>query len=129
MKLSILVFVLGITSTTAFAQRFTKADDGLDKKVLAVDVTGPALLTLEMVQELKLTAEQQKEVMQLNRQRYEQLQESEVTDLRTRQLAVQKVHLHNDKALMKILTPEQVQRFLELEGRQNMLHLSELGNE
>ncbi|NEM97881.1 hypothetical protein [Pontibacter burrus] len=129
MKLSILIFVLGLATTTAFAQRITKADDGLDKKVLAVDVTGPALLTLEMVQELKLTTEQQQEVMQLNRQRYEQLQESELTDLRTRQLAVQKVHLNNDKALMKILTPEQVQRFLELEGRQNMLHLSELGNE
>lgn len=129
MKSLLLILALGFIATTGFAQRFTKADDDLDKKVLAMNVSGPALLTLEMTQELNLTDEQQREVQLLNEQRYEQLLASELTNLDMRMLTVQNVHLQNDKALMKILTPDQVRKFLELEGRQNMLHLSELAEE
>ncbi|MBB6610101.1 hypothetical protein H7F15_03540 [Pontibacter sp. Tf4] len=127
MKFFILIVALGLTASSGFAQRITRGDDGLDKKVLSVEVAGPTLLTLEMTRELNLTEEQQKEVQLLNEQRYQQLQQSEQGD--QYYLAVQKVHLQNDKALMKVLKPEQLSRFLELEGRQNMLHLTELGND
>lgn len=129
MKSLLLILVLGLLTTTGFAQRITKADDALDKKVLAMEVEGPALLTLEMTRELNLSEAQQKEVQLLNQQRYEQLYASELTELDMRMLAVQRVHLNNDKALMKILNPDQVRKFLELEGRQNMLHLTELGED
>lgn len=126
MKIYTLILALSLIATTAFSQRIAKGDDSLDKKVLAVDVAGPALLTLEMAKELQLTLPQLKEVEELNKQRYEQLQASELTaDLR-HDVALQKVHLQNDKALKQVLTSDQLKRFLELEGRQNAQQLSEL---
>lgn len=125
MKIYILTLALGLITVTGFSQRITKGDDSLDKKVLAVDVTGPALLTLEMARELQLTQTQQQEVMQLNEQRYKQLLETEQTAMNGGDGNVQKVHLQNDRALTKILTAEQLRRFLELEGRQHALQLTE----
>lgn len=127
MKIYILILALGLVSTTGFSQRLTKGDDSLDKKVLAVEVTGPELLTREMVQELKLTVPQQDEVRQLNEQRYQQLLQTEQTATAT-DAVIQKVHLQNDRALTKVLSSEQLRRFLELEGRQNASQLSELKN-
>ncbi len=119
-----LLFILAflLTTTAGFSQRITRGDDGLDKKVLSVEVSGPELLTLEMVKELQLTEPQQQEVKALNEQRYLQLQQTaQATEL-------QKIHLQNDKALTRILTSEQFRRFMELEGRQHATHLSELDN-
>lgn len=127
MKIYILILALGLVSTTGFSQRLTKGDDSLDKKVLAVEVTGPELLTREMVQELKLTVPQQEEVRQLNEQRYQQLLQTEQTAT-ANDAVIQKVHLQNDRALTKVLSSEQLRRFLELEGRQNASQLSELKN-
>ncbi|HEY4650700.1 MAG TPA: hypothetical protein VIG72_04765 [Pontibacter sp.] len=126
MKLFILILTASLVTTTGFSQRFTKSDDSLDKKVLAVEVTGPSLLTLEMARELQLTEPQQKEVQQLNEQHYEQLQVTQQNTEPDKYLALQKVHLQHDKALSKVLSAAQLQRFLELEGRQHLLHLSEL---
>ncbi|WP_162426224.1 hypothetical protein [Pontibacter pudoricolor] len=129
MKTYILTLALGLITTAGFAQRITKGDDGLDKKVLEVQVTGPALLTLEMERELQLTAQQQQEVKQLNELRYQQLLETEKTATAvSNDQMIQKVHLQNDKALTKVLSSEQLRRFLELEGRQHAQHLSELDN-
>ncbi|MBC5773264.1 hypothetical protein H8S95_04240 [Pontibacter sp. KCTC 32443] len=129
MKIYTLILVLALISTTGFSQRYTKGDDSLDKKVLAVEVTGPALLTMEMIKELQLTVPQQKEVEELNQQRYQQLMETELTAEARRDLVLQKVHLQNDKALKQVLSSEQLRRFLELEGRQNAEYLSELNNQ
>jgi hypothetical protein len=129
MKTYILTLALGLITTAGFTQRITKGDDGLDKKVLEVQVTGPALLTLEMERELQLTAQQQQEVKQLNELRYQQLLETEKTaSAVSSDQMIQKVHLQNDKALTKVLSSEQLRRFLELEGRQHAQHLSELDN-
>ena len=127
MKIYTIILALSLISTAGFSQRITKGDDSLDKKVLAVDVAGPALLTLEMVKELQLTLPQQQEVEELNKLRYEQLQASEQTTNFRHDVALQQVHLQNDKALKQVLTSDQLKRFLELEGRQNAQQLSELG--
>ena len=128
MKLYILTMALGLITTAGFAQRITKGDDSLDKKVLEVQVTGPELLTLEMERELQLTAPQREEVKQLNEQRYQQLLETEKTAVAGNNQLIQKVHLQNDKALTKVLSSEQLRRFLELEGRQHAQQLTELEN-
>jgi len=128
MKIYTFILALTLITTAGFAQRFTKGDDSLDKKVLAVNVAGPELLTLEMVRELNLTEPQQKEVEELNQQRYQQLQQTTQTAQASRDVVLQKVHIQNDKALKTILSPEQLKRFLELEGRQHAEHLSELDN-
>lgn len=129
MKIYILTLALGLLTTAGFAQRITKGDEGLDKKVLEVQVTGPALLTLEMERELQLTAPQREEVKQLNEQRYQQLLETEKTaTMGATDKLIQKVHLQNDKALTRVLSSEQFRKFLELEGRQHAQHLSELEN-
>ncbi|MER2998228.1 hypothetical protein [Pontibacter populi] len=129
MKIYILTLALGLLTTAGFAQRITKGDEGLDKKVLEVQVTGPALLTLEMERELQLTAPQREEVKQLNEQRYQQLLETEKTATAgATDKLIQKVHLQNDKALTRVLSSEQFRKFLELEGRQHAQHLSELEN-
>ncbi|MEJ8755427.1 hypothetical protein WG947_00345 [Pontibacter sp. H259] len=128
MKIYTFIFAFLLITTAGFSQRITRGDDSLDKKVLAVDVAGPALLTLEMVRELNLTEPQQKEVEELNQQRYQQLMQTDQVAQVSRDMVQQKVHQQNDKALKTILSPEQLKRFLELEGRQHAEHLTELDN-
>ena len=128
MKIYTLILALSFITTAGFAQRQSKGDDSLDKKVLAMNVAGPELLTMEMVQELQLTVPQQKEVEELNKLRYEQLLQTEQAQIAGRDLVLQKVHFKNDKALKDVLSSEQLKRFLELEGRQNAQQLSELDN-
>lgn len=129
MKIHILTLAIGLITTAGFAQRITKGDDSLDKKVLDVQVTGPALLTLEMERELQLTIPQRVEVKQLNEQRYQQLLETEKAAVAgPNDKIIQKVHLQNDKALTKVLSSEQFRRFLELEGRQHAQQLTERDN-
>lgn len=128
MKNTILILFLLLIAQAGIAQRLTKGDDQLDKKVLAVEVSGPALLTLEMKQELKLTQTQKQNVNQLNEVRYQDLlvAESKAELSATERSKVKRsVHLQHDKALREVLSQQQLNRFLELEGRQNAEHLTD----
>ncbi|MFD2245073.1 hypothetical protein [Pontibacter ruber] len=116
------LFVLGVQ-----AQSSKVTDDKLDKLVLASNLTGAEMISLEMKQELNLTEEQYKQIELLNKQRYEKLMEVEATyahspSERTRKF--RDVHLQNDKALTGVLSEQQLKQYLELEGRQNVRYIS-----
>lgn len=129
MKRFLLIIMIGCLATSSFAQRLKKSDDALDKKVLAVEVEGAKLATLEMEKELNLNSEQQQEVEVLNKVLYEQLLTAGNTfgsNMLQQASMVRNIQLQNDKALKRILTEEQLKKYLELEGRQHATHLSEL---
>jgi hypothetical protein len=131
MKNILLILFISILAQVGFAQRITKGDDQLDKKVLAVNVSGSELLTMEMKQELKLTQTQQQNVDKLNEIRYQELLSTEnrlELSAIERNKVKRSVHLLHDKALRVTLTQQQLNRFLELEGRQNTEQLSEADN-
>ena len=124
--LSILVCVLFLGIANVQAQLIRETDERLDKLVLAVEVTGPQMLSLEMKQELKLSPEQYARIEVLNEQHYRQLADAEMnlTDPILKQRKYRDISLELDKALSSILNEQQLKHFLELEGRQNVSYLS-----
>jgi hypothetical protein len=118
------VLFLGIANVQA--QLIRETDERLDKLVLAVEVTGPQMLSLEMKQELKLSPEQYARIEVLNEQHYRQLADAEMnlTDPILKQRKYRDISLELDKALSSILNEQQLKHFLELEGRQNVSYLS-----
>lgn len=131
MKKLLLLSALSLCFTGSFAQKTKASDDALDKKVLAVNIEGAHLATLEMEKELRLNQEQQLEVQELNAMLYQQLltvKDKSGADKKEQLIALRNIHIENDKALKRILTEQQLKRYLELEGREHMNHLSELDN-
>ena len=131
MKKLLLVGALCLCFTGSFAQRIKNSDDALDKKVLAVDVEGARMATLEMQKELSLDEQQQQEVELLNEALHQQLltvKEKFSNDYQKQASTIRTLHLENDKALMRILSEQQLRKYLELEGRQHAYHISELDN-
>lgn len=124
--LTILVCILVLGAANVQAQLIRETDERLDKLVLAVEVTGPQLLSLEMKQELKLSPEQYARIELLSEQHYRQLADAEVnlTDPLLKQRKFRDISLELDKALSTILNEQQLKHFLELEGRQNVSYLS-----
>jgi len=111
-----------------FSQGLHKTDDRLDKQVLAMNLNGPAMSTVEMQRELLLNDEQFAQVTQMNQVRYEQLEKAEIAfaqDPIQCSKMMRDINLENDKALRHVLTQEQLRHFLELEGRQNARFVSE----
>ncbi|MCC9167621.1 hypothetical protein [Pontibacter harenae] len=112
------------------AQIQSVTDDNLDKKVLAVNLSGSDMLTVEMRQELLLNAEQYAQVEQLNKDRFKLLQDAESKYAHNPEmlsLAKQAVTTKCDKALESVLSEPQLRSFLELTGRQDLLLMSEIG--
>lgn len=129
MKKILLLFAVVFIATGSYAQRLKITDDMLDKKVLAVNVEGASLATLEMEKELSLDQLQQQEVEMLNKVLYDQLltAKEKFSDNSLKQaITIRNLQLENDKALRRILSEEQLNKYLELEGRQHASHLSEL---
>ena len=123
---TILVCVLVLGAAKVQAQLIRETDERLDKLVLAVEVTGPQMLSLEMKQELKLSPEQYARIEALSEQHYRQLADAEfnLTDPLLKQRKFRDISLELDKALSTILNEQQLKLFLELEGRQNVSFLS-----
>jgi hypothetical protein len=127
MKRILPILILSVFCTVgAQAQLIKDADDKLDKMVLAFDLTGPEMLSFEMKQELKLSAEQLAQVVILNELRYKHIAEAEAIypDPLKRQRKFRDIHLQLDRELSSILDEQQLKHFLELEGRQNVRYLS-----
>lgn len=125
----LLVATACFLTLSGYAQRSKATDDVLDKKVLSVKVEGPELVTLEMGKELSLNEDQQKEVELLNKVLYEQMltaKERFSDSFLQHATTVRVLQLQNDKALKRVLTEEQLKKYLELEGRQHASYLSEL---
>ena len=129
MKKILLLAAFSLCVTGSFAQKLKLTDDALDKKVLAVNVEGANLATIEMEKELSLNQVQQQEVEMLNKVLYNQLfsvKEANSEDEYKQAVAIRKIQLENDKALKRVLTEQQLKKYLELEGRQYANQLSEL---
>lgn len=130
MKKIIHIFIISIFCTVGAQAQFMKeGDEKLDKMVLAFNLTGPEMLSYEMKQELKLSAEQLAQVEALNEKRYKVMAEAEAAypEPIKRQRKFRDINLQHDKELSGILDEHQLKHFLELEGRQNVRYLS--GNE
>lgn len=128
MKKVILTTVICLMQIATFSQGLHVTDDRLDKQVLAINLNGPAMSTVEMQRELLLNDAQYTQVTQMNQARYEQLEKAEISfaqDPIQRSRAMRDINLENDKALRQVLTQEQLHHFLELEGRQNARFVSE----
>lgn len=118
------MFVFGAANVQA--QFLKKTEDKLNDMVLAVELTGPQMLSLEMKQELNLTEEQLAQIELLNEQHYRHMEEVEaaMVDPLQRQRKYRDINLQLDKALTGILNEQQLKHFLELEGRQYVRYLS-----
>jgi hypothetical protein len=130
-KIILVAFIFISAATGASAQRSKGTDDSLDKQVLAVNLTGAELATVEMKQTLQLTPEQEAMVSKVNEERYKNMQEVEKAFAGNPTLLQRKfrnLHLQSDKALNNILTDQQLNLYLELEGRQNTRYISENGD-
>lgn len=127
MKRILPILILSVFCTVgAQAQMMRDAEEKLDKMVLAFNLTGPEMVSYEMKQELKLSAEQLAQVVVLNEQRYRHMAEAEAIypDPMKRQRKFRDINLQLDKELSSILDEQQLKHFLELEGRQNVRYLS-----
>ncbi|PKV75700.1 hypothetical protein [Pontibacter ramchanderi] len=124
-----LLIILGLTIPTTEAQRLTETDDLLDKKVLAMDLSGPQMALMEMKRELNLSEEQLLQVEQLHDKRYQRMAEAQtkLTDPIELQRAYRDIQTELDKVMAGILNEKQLKHFLELEGRQYVNLLT--GNE
>ncbi|MBF8962186.1 hypothetical protein I0P70_02915 [Pontibacter sp. FD36] len=124
-----ILIILGLTLSTAQAQRLKESDDDLDKKVLAINLTGPQMAILEMKRELNLSEEQLMQVELLHEERYQRMAEAEMNleDPLKLQRTYREIQIQLDKVLAGILTEKQLKQFLELEGRQHVNLLT--GNE
>lgn len=114
------LIILGLTTSTAQAQRLTETDDDLDKKVLAISLSGPQMAILEMKRELNLSEEQMMQVELLHEERYQLMSDAElkVNDPIELQRTYREIQLKTDKVMAGILNEKQLKQFLELEGRQ-----------
>ncbi|SIT81693.1 hypothetical protein [Pontibacter indicus] len=114
------LIILGLTTSTAQAQRLTEKDDDLDKKVLAISLSGPQMAILEMKRELNLSEEQMMQVELLHEERYQLMSDAElkVNDPIELQRTYREIQLKTDKVMAGILNEKQLKQFLELEGRQ-----------
>jgi len=131
MKYILLLCSFSLCISSGYAQKNKASDDALDKKVLAVNIEGASLATLEMERELSLDLGQQQEVQLLNDSLYRQLmltREKFSHDSQLQAAALRSIHIESDKALKRILTENQLKKYLELEGREHADHLSELDN-
>ncbi len=132
MKKIILLAIICISAASgANAQRSKVADDPLDKQVLAINLTGAEMATAEMKQTLQLTPEQEAVVSKLNEERYQNMLaiEKQFADNPTLlQRKFRNILLQSDKALNNVLTEQQLNLYLELEGRQNTRYISENGD-
>ncbi len=108
----------------AQGQRLRGADDELDKRVFAVELSGPQMALLEMKRELNLNETQLQQVEKLSEERFARMSAAEVQldDPIELQKAFREIHLTLDKTLAGILTQSQWLHYLELEGKQH-LHL------
>ncbi|WP_299985743.1 hypothetical protein [uncultured Pontibacter sp.] len=124
-----ILIILGLTLSTAQAQRLKESDDDLDKKVLAINLTGPQMAILEMKRELNLSEEQLMQVELLHEERYQRMAEAEMNleDPLKLQRTYREIQIQLDKVMAGILTEKQLKQFLELEGRQHVNLLT--GNE
>ncbi|SIQ90652.1 hypothetical protein [Pontibacter lucknowensis] len=124
-----ILIILGFTFNTAHAQRLKETDDDLDKKVLAISLTGPQMAILEMKRELNLSEEQLMQVELLHEERYQRMAEAEMNleDPLKLQRTYREIQIQLDKVMAGILTEKQLKQFLELEGRQHVNLLT--GNE
>lgn len=115
-----LLIILGLTVSTTQAQRLKETDDELDKKVLAISLTGPQMAILEMKRELNLSEEQLMQVELLHEERFQRMSEAElnVEDPLELQQAYREIQIQLDKVMAGILNEKQLKHFLELEGRQ-----------
>ncbi|MDO6392216.1 hypothetical protein Q4E40_18925 [Pontibacter sp. BT731] len=116
------LIILGLTFNTAYAQRLTETDDELDKKVLAISLSGPQMALLEMKRELNLSDEQMKQVELLHEERYQLMSEAELIqeDPIELQRTFREIQMQHDKVMAGILSEKQLKHFLELEGRQHV---------
>ncbi|MCP2045093.1 hypothetical protein [Pontibacter sp. HSC-36F09] len=123
------LIILGLTVSTTQAQRLTETDDELDKKVLALSLSGPQMAILEMKRELNLSEEQLKQVELLHEERYQLMSEAELKQEEPieRQRTYREIQIQLDKVMAGILNEKQLKQFLELEGRQHVNMLT--GNE
>ncbi len=104
------------------------SDDGLDQVVLSFDLTGPAMATIEMKQELQLTEEQYAHIERLNAERFTKLEIAEASFARNpdkRASEVKSIHLQSDRSLQAILTEQQLRQYQVLEGRYDIQLISE----
>ncbi|EJF08069.1 hypothetical protein [Pontibacter sp. BAB1700] len=124
-----ILIILGFTLNTTHAQRLKETDDDLDKKVLAISLTGPQMAILEMKRELNLSEEQLMQVELLHEERYQRMAEAEMNleDPLKLQRTYREIQIQLDKVMAGILTEKQLKQFLELEGRQHVNLLT--GNE
>ncbi len=128
MKKLILLTAICLLHAAAYAQRLDKTDERLDRQVLAFNLSGSDMSTVEMQKELRLNEEQFMLVAQMNHIRYQQLELAGASgSLNPVEHAekMRNIHLENDKVLRQVLSQEQLRHFLELEGRQNVLFVTE----
>ncbi|TXK46399.1 hypothetical protein FVR03_10975 [Pontibacter qinzhouensis] len=128
MKKNILVGILALISFSGFGQQLKVTDDRLDKAVLSVTLEGYQMASIEMKQELNLTQEQYAKVEQLNKERYQQLKEAQLVQAEKPeevQKTVSKINSSVDNALTVILSEDQLQNYLELEGRKKNLYMTD----
>ncbi|WP_116543563.1 hypothetical protein [Pontibacter virosus] len=117
-----LLIILGLTISTTQAQRLKETDDELDKKVLAISLSGPQMAILEMKRELNLSEEQLMQIELLHEERYQLMSEAESKqdDPLQLQRAYREIQVKHDKVMAGILDEKQLKHFLELEGRQHI---------
>ncbi|PVY40828.1 hypothetical protein C8E01_106170 [Pontibacter virosus] len=116
------MIILGLTISTTQAQRLKETDDELDKKVLAISLSGPQMAILEMKRELNLSEEQLMQIELLHEERYQLMSEAESKqdDPLQLQRAYREIQVKHDKVMAGILDEKQLKHFLELEGRQHI---------
>ncbi|WP_187262322.1 hypothetical protein [Pontibacter beigongshangensis] len=127
MKKYILAGLFGLITISGFGQQLKVTDDRLDKAVLSVNLEGYEMASIEMKQELNLTQEQYAQVEQLNKERYQQLIQAQMVE---RPEEVQKIYYRiktsTDNALAGILSEDQLQNYLELEGQQQKSYMTDM---
>ncbi|MCC9137990.1 hypothetical protein ACFSKU_03925 [Pontibacter silvestris] len=128
MKKILLLAVACLISVCGFSQSRYRSDEKLDKLVLAVNLTGPDMVTQELQLELKLDDDQHKQVLELNLFRYNEIMTAEEVyqnDPVILSRVIRNINFENDKAITKLLSEVQMQAFLKLDEQRNMILVSE----
>jgi hypothetical protein len=121
-RIILIVIFFGFTSTIAQGQRLREADDELDKRVFAMQLSGPQMALLEMKRELNLNETQLQQVEKLSEERFARMSEAEmqIDDPIALQKAFREIHAKLDKTLSGILTQSQWLHYIALEGKQHL---------
>lgn len=122
MRKGLLMFGMLVLAYGTYGQQMSLTDDKLDKVLLAIQLDGVEMANLEMKQELQLSADQCKQVEQLNAARFEKMQVAEQGHKNNELLlteSYQHIFAEIDLSLKQVLNEEQMHRYLELEGRFN----------